>query len=63
MKADSRLNEALDLVRAKQQADGRWLLDVLYAGEALIDFDEQEGQPSRWITLRALRVLKHFAAF
>ncbi len=63
MKTDPRLDEALDMVRAKQQADGRWLLDVLYPGEALIDFGEQEGQPSRWITLRALRVLKHFAAF
>ena len=61
-KPDPRMNEALDIVRSKQQPDGRWLLDVLYPGDALIDFGEKQGQPSRWITLKALRVLKHFMA-
>lgn len=55
---DERLDEALSLVRAKQTADGRWLLDVAYPGEQVVHLDAGVGEPSRWNTLRALRVLR-----
>jgi hypothetical protein len=54
---DERSAEAIDLVAAKRNADGRWLLETRYPGKMPIETDEGEGRPSRWITLRALRVL------
>lgn len=54
---DPRLVEAVDVVRSKRQPDGRWLLDRVHEGRAWFDI-EVPGQPSRWNTLRALRVLK-----
>jgi hypothetical protein len=49
--------EAIDLVRAKRRPDGRWLLDRVHPGRVHFHL-EQVGQPSRWITLHALRVLR-----
>ena len=57
---DERLAEAVALVLSKRQADGRWLLDIQYPGKMPLDLGEREGQPSRWITLHALRVLKWY---
>ena len=54
---DERVTEAIDLVESKRGSDGRWLLDVRYPGEMPVEIDEGEGRPSRWNTLRALRVL------
>src|SRR5262249_5784921 len=54
---DSRMREAINLVRNSQQADGTWALQHGYAGKTYFVM-EQRGKPSRWITLRALRVLK-----
>jgi hypothetical protein len=59
---DGRLAEAIELVASKRGRDGRWLLEVVYPGVMPIEMGEEEGQPSRWITLRALRVLKWYAA-
>ena len=42
----------------KRQRDGRWLLENLHDGDEHFDMDPAAGQPSRWITLRALRVLR-----
>jgi hypothetical protein len=56
--ADQRMAEALDIVESKRDADGRWPLDHAYNDATLVDFGESEGQPSRWITLRCLRVLR-----
>jgi hypothetical protein len=58
---DERAAEAVGLVASKRGADGRWLLDVRYPGTMPIDLDEEEGRPSRWVTLRALRVLGWYA--
>ena len=54
---DPVMAEAVELVRSKRQADGRWLLDVSHPGAVHFDL-EAVGQPSRWNTLRALRVLR-----
>ena len=55
---DERLDEAITLVRTKQPPDGRWLLDDEFNGQQLVTLDPGIGQPSRWNTLRALRVLR-----
>lgn len=55
---DARLAEAVDLVRSKRQPDGTWLLENSHPGRIHFPLDEGDGRPSRWNTLRALRVLK-----
>ena len=54
---DKRVAEVVGLVASKCDAEGRWPLEVRYPGQIPVEMDEQVGQPSRWITLRALRVL------
>jgi hypothetical protein len=53
---DGRLQEAIALLRAKQRGDGRWPLQQRHAGVTFFEM-ERVGEPSRWNTLRALRVL------
>jgi hypothetical protein len=55
---DPRLKEAFDLVRAKQQPDGVWLLENTHPGAIHFALEDGDGRPSRWNTLRALRVLR-----
>lgn len=57
---DPRLSEAIEHVASKRDQDGRWPLEVRHAGAMLLDFGEEIGQPSRWNTLRALRVLNAY---
>jgi hypothetical protein len=54
---DARLSEPIGMVREKRGADGRWLLEQSYRGKTYFEM-EKVGAPSRWNTLRALRVLK-----
>jgi len=54
---DQRLAEAIDIVRKGQDDDGRWSLQHSYKGKTYFEL-ERLGAPSRWNTLRALRVLK-----
>jgi hypothetical protein len=54
---DRRLDEAIGIVREKQRPDGRWMLHNRYKGKTHFQM-ERLGAPSRWNTLRALRVLK-----
>ncbi len=54
---DERVAEAIDLVVSKRDDDGRWPLETRYPGTMAVETDEGEGRPSRWNTLRALRVL------
>lgn len=54
---EERCAEAIALVEQKRGEDGRWLLENPHSGEVHFDVDDGEGKPSRWITLRALRVL------
>ncbi len=57
---DERVEEAIRLVRDRRQADGRWLLDGSHAEPLDFPFHESVGEPSRWNTLRALRVLRWY---
>jgi hypothetical protein len=54
---DPRMKEAVDVVQSKRQSDGRWLLDHVHPGDVHLDIEASVGAPSRWNTLRALRVL------
>jgi hypothetical protein len=54
---DRRLAEAIDIVHGSECEDGRWLLQHSYKGKTYFEL-ERLGAPSRWNTLRALRVLK-----
>jgi len=54
---DQRLGEAIDIVRSTRREDGRWTLQNRYKGKTYFEL-ERLGAPSRWNTLRALRVLK-----
>jgi hypothetical protein len=58
--SDARLAEAIDLLGSKRDPDGRWPLDTCHDGRMLVESDAGEGRPSRWNTLRALRVLSWF---
>jgi hypothetical protein len=55
---DPRVNEAVRMIHEKRQADGRWLLDRAYDEALTVPVGESAGEPSRWNTLRALRVLR-----
>ncbi|MHB8220399.1 MAG: hypothetical protein ACYDHU_08790 [Acidimicrobiales bacterium] len=57
---DPRLAEAISLVGDKRQADGRWLLENTHRGSVHFAMDAGDGRPSRWNTLRALRVLNWY---
>ena len=59
---DERVTEAIELVVSKCDDNGRWTLETQYPGVMLVEIDEGEGQPSRWNTLRALRVLNWYSA-
>jgi hypothetical protein len=55
---DARTDEAIALLRSKRQADGTWLLENTHPGAIHFTLDEGDGRPSKWNTLRALRVLR-----
>jgi len=57
VKPDERIAEAIGVVESHRDADGRWPLQNVHAGESHFEMEDGEGQPSRWNTLRALRVL------
>jgi hypothetical protein len=54
---DERASEALDLVASRADAQGRWKLQQTFNGRFWVDI-ETKGEPSRWVTLRALEVLR-----
>ena len=58
VRPDARIGDALHVVESRRQADGRWLLDHAYDEALAFPFNESVGEPSRWNTLRALRVLR-----
>lgn len=58
-KYDERMKDALDFLLSKQSKEGLWKLSAKYPGKIHFEM-EKAGQPSRWNTLRASRVLKHY---
>jgi hypothetical protein len=54
---DDRMSDAIEVLLGKRRSDGRWPLQAKIPGKVHFDM-EKAGQPSRWNTLRALRVLK-----
>jgi len=57
---DSRMDDAIEVLVKKRRRDGKWPLQSKHPGQTHFDMEEN-GKPSRWNTLRSLRVLKHFA--
>ncbi len=57
---DQRIDEAIHLLRSKRQADGTWLLENTHTGKVHFMLEDGDGRPSRWTTLRALRVLRWY---
>ena len=55
---DERLQPAIELVRSRRRPDSRWVLQDTMNGKFQVDI-ERKGQPSKWITLNALCVLRH----
>lgn len=60
-KPDERVAEAIDLVKNKQDEQGRWPLENTHPGGVHFEMEAGDGQPSRWNTLRALRVLEWYS--
>ena len=58
---DARLDSALDIVRRRRRTDGRWACAAQYTGRTHLTYP-RAGAPNRRVTLRALRVLEHFAS-
>ena len=58
---DERVSAAVELVEAKRDADGRWPLENPHLGKVHFEMEGQAGSPSRWNTLRALRVLNWYS--
>ncbi len=54
---DPRIAEVVALIAGKQDVDGTWPLERTFSGQMHADIEAQ-GEPSKWVTLRALRVLK-----
>lgn len=57
---DSRMNDAVDIVLAKQDGMGRWRAESTYGSDRLLVPIEQKGEQSKWLTLRAVRVLRRY---
>lgn len=60
MQPDARMEEAVAIVHARRQTDGRWLRDLSHKDTLYEDLAGPVGAPSRWVTLRALRVLRWY---
>jgi hypothetical protein len=58
---DGRVAEAIGVVEGQREADGRWPLQDVHEGEVHLAMEAGQGQPSRWNTLRAMRVLDWYA--
>jgi hypothetical protein len=57
---DERVDEAMEVLRSKQQPDGTWLLENTHPGKVHFMLEDGDGRASRWNTLRALRVLRWY---
>ncbi len=55
---DARLGDAIDHIRSRRLPDGTWPLDESPRGRVWFEVDDGPGKSSRWVTLRAMRVLR-----
>ncbi|MFL5727472.1 MAG: hypothetical protein ACJ77F_14145 [Chloroflexota bacterium] len=55
---NGRATEAIELVERKRDGDGRWPLENTHPGKVYFEMEDGDGRPSRWNTLRAMRVLR-----
>ena len=62
VKPDQQVAEAVAMVDASRDRDGRWPLQNVHEGKSHFEMEAGEGRPSRWNTLRARRVLDWYAA-
>lgn len=62
VKYDPRMDDAMKVIQSKKNKDGLWNLTSPHHGQTHFDM-EKAGKPSRWNTLRALRVLKYYQGF
>jgi hypothetical protein len=60
LQPDTRISDAVHIVESHRQPDGRWLLDDAHDEALALPLGESVGEPSRWNTLRALRVLRWY---
>ena len=60
---DVRIDEAINLLRAKKQKEGTWLLENTHPGKVYFALEDGDNRPSRWNTLRAMRVLNWYDKF
>ncbi|HTB89816.1 MAG TPA: hypothetical protein VK743_17755 [Steroidobacteraceae bacterium] len=60
VRPDARIDDAVQVVTSRRQPDGRWLLDRAHDEALAFKFGESVGEPSRWNTLRSLRVLRWY---
>jgi hypothetical protein len=59
---EQRVAEAIQLVEKKRDSDGRWPLENPHTGDVHFEMEDGAGKPSRWTTLRAMRVLDWYSA-
>ena len=57
---DERMAEAIGVIESKRETDGRWRLENPHDDQLDVGTGERDGEPSRWITLRAMRVLRWY---
>ena len=60
VRPDERMSEAVEVVKVRAHQNGRWPLNVVHASRVPLAMEPGKGRASRWITLRALRVLKWY---
>jgi hypothetical protein len=58
-KGDARLKNAIDTILQKRDENGRWIMEYTYNGKTWVEI-EQKGKASKWVTLRAIRVIKGY---
>ncbi len=56
---DPRIQGAIDIIKSKKNKEGRWILENTFNGKMLEDI-EQKGKESKWITLKALKIISHY---
>ncbi|MHC1734182.1 MAG: hypothetical protein AB9921_00710 [Erysipelotrichaceae bacterium] len=56
---DDRMAEAIELLLSKQTKDGKWIMENSYNGKTIVDL-EMKGQPSKWITYKAMKIIKKY---